>query len=219
MINKKAVVFDLDGTILDTIGDIAAAVNRMLAKNGYPQHTVDEIKSYIGNGSFMLIKRALPSGMSDEEIFASREIFRKEYESDLFSNTKEFQGISEIFSSLNSKGIKVIVITNKDDRSAQKMIDFYFGNKVDFCRGVRADNDRKPNPELTLSALSQFGLKPEEVLLVGDGIADAEVAKNAGIDYIPVGYGYAEKSRLIAVCGKEPLMTVSELKTELSKYF
>ena len=219
MMNKKAAVFDLDGTILDTLGDIAAAVNRMLSKKGCPQHTVEEIKSFIGNGSFMLIKRALPNGFSDEEIFASREVFRKEYESDLFSNTNEFRGISEIFEELNSKGIKVIVITNKDDVSAQKMIEFYFGKRVDFCRGVRADNDRKPNPELTLSALDFYGIKPEDALFVGDGIADAEVAKKAGIDYIPIGYGYVEKERLFAVCGKEPLMTVSELKTELSKYF
>ena len=219
MMNKKAVVFDLDGTILDTLGDIAAAVNRMLVKNSCPQHTVEEVKSYIGNGSFMLIKRALPKGFSDEDIFTLREVFRKEYESDLFSNTKEFRGISEIFEELNSKGLKVIVITNKDDRSAQKMIDFYFGEKVDFCRGVRSDNDRKPNPELTLSALDFYGIKPEEALFVGDGIADAEVAKKAGIDYIPVGYGYVEKERLFAVCGKEPLMTVAELKIELFKYF
>ncbi len=219
MINKKAVVFDLDGTILDTLGDIAAAVNRMLIKKGCPTHTVDEVKSYIGNGSFMLIKRSLPVGASDEEIFAAREIFRKEYESDLFSNTKVFHGISEIFSSLNSKGIKVIVITNKDDKSAQKMIDFYFGKKVDFCRGIKADNERKPNPELTLSALGFFGIKPEEALLVGDGIADAEVAKNCGVDYIPIGYGYTENERLFDVCGRQPLMSVSELENELLKYF
>lgn len=219
MKNKKAVVFDLDGTILDTLSDLAAAVNRMLIKKGCPTHTDEVIKSFIGNGSFMLIKRALPSGASDEEILNSRDDFRKEYESDLFSNTKEFQGISEIFSELNAKGIKVIVITNKDDKSAQKMIDFYFGKMVDFCRGVRSDKDRKPNPELTLSALQKFGIKPEEALLVGDGIADAEVSKNCGIDYLPVGYGYTETERLFAVCGKRPLMTVAELKTELFKCF
>ncbi len=219
MTTKKAVVFDLDGTILDTIGDLTAALNRALAKKGYPSRTVEEVISFIGNGSLMLIRRASPVGTSDEELLDIRELFRNEYQSDLYSNTKPYDGICELLQWLSEKGIKVIVITNKDDASAVLMIEHYFGESVDYCRGVRRDNERKPSPVLTLSALESFGITPDEALFVGDGIADAEVSNVCNIDFIPLGYGYGSPTKLQALCGKTPLPDVSALKSELMRYF
>ena len=215
--NKKVVIFDLDGTILDTIGDITAAVNRALAFYGYKGRTVDEITSYLGNGSLMLIRRALPNGGSDEFCKEVRTRFRAEYESHMYDLTIPYEGAVELLSELASLGIKTAVVTNKDDRAAVPMIKHYFGDTVCRCRGVRADTDRKPSPDITLSVLDELGFTPDEALFVGDGMADLNVAKNCGIDYIPVGYGYTPSEKLFDECGITPVESISELREEIMK--
>lgn len=217
--NKKIVFFDLDGTIIDTIADIAAAVNRALAAFGYPARTVAEVQSFLGNGSLMLIRRALPNGGDDELCLTIRSRFREEYESDMYSNTEPYEGISQIFAELSNFGVKIAVITNKDHRCAVPMIKRYFGDAVDICRGVTGDTDRKPNPETTLSVLSELGMTPDEALFVGDGMADLNVSKNIGIDFIPVGYGYTSSEKLLSQCQKQPVADVSSLRRELMQYF
>lgn len=212
---KKAIVFDLDGTIIDTMGDIAAAVNRALAFYGYPSRTVEEVKSFIGNGSLMLMRRALPNGGSDELCMKLRERFRIEYEADMYSNSSAYEGIKELLDTLSARGLKIAVVTNKDDKCAVPMIRHYFGDVVDLCRGVRADGDRKPNPRVTLEVLDMLGVTPDEILFVGDGMADIEVCRNGGFEIIPVGYGYTHPDRILAETGKNPAMTVSELKARI----
>lgn len=216
--HKKAVVFDLDGTIIDTIADIAAAVNRALAFYGYPPRTVTEIQSFLGNGSLVLMRRALPNGGSVELCMKIRSRFREEYRSDMFSLTKPYDGIKELFEELSSKGIKTAVITNKDDNCAVPMIEYFFGTAVDICRGIRKDGERKPSPDVTLSVLAELGVTPEETLFVGDGMADLNVSKNCGIDFIPIGYGYTAPERLFAECGTEPVPDVASLCRKIKQY-
>lgn len=217
--DKKVVIFDLDGTIIDTIADIAAAVNRALDSFGYPSRTVAEIQSYLGNGSLMLMRRALGGNADDELCKAVRVRFRSEYEAHMYDLTSPYDGIKELMAELRSAGAVLAVITNKDDRCAVPMIEHYFGDLVQHVRGVRGDNDRKPNPEVTLSLLEALGVSPDEALLVGDGMADLNVSKNAEIDYIPVGYGYTPADRLFAECGKTPVKDVSSLRDVLMSYF
>ena len=219
MKTKKAVIFDLDGTVLDTMGDIAAAVNRALFSVGAPERTLNEVKSFIGNGSFMLIKRALPEGYDDKACLEVRERFRTEYESDMYTNTKPYDGIAELLHELSSMGVSVAVVTNKDDRCAVPMIKHYFGESVGYVRGVRNDSERKPSVFTTRSALEFFSASADEALFVGDGMADLQTADKCGIDYIPVGYGYTDKKRLFDACGKEPVENVLELRREIIKWF
>ncbi len=215
--SKKVVIFDLDGTILDTIGDITAAVNRALDFYGYGARTVEEITSFLGNGSLMLIRRALPGGGSDEFCIEVRTRFRAEYEAHMYDLTAPYEGAVELLRELASMGIKTAVVTNKDDRAAVPMIKHYFGDTVSICRGVRADTDRKPSPDITLSVLESFGCTPEEALFIGDGMADLTVAKKCGIDYIPVGYGYTSGERLFNECGITPVNSVSDLRDEIMR--
>ncbi len=215
--NKKFVIFDLDGTILDTIGDLAAAVNYALSLYNNPPRTVDEVKSFIGNGSLMLIRRALQNGGDDEFCKEVRTHFRAEYERCMLDQTKPYDGIAEIIDMLNEKGIVSVVLTNKDDKNAVPMIKHYFGDRFALVRGVRADTDRKPNPDLALSILEQFGFTPDEALIVGDGMADMNLAKNANIDFLPIGYGYTDPSRLLEECGIQPVSDVESLRRELQK--
>lgn len=216
---KRVIIFDLDGTIIDTIGDIAAAVNRALASYGFPPRTVAEVQGFLGNGSLMLIRRSLPNGGDDDFCREVRTRFRAEYEAGMYGITKPYEGIAELVDELNAKGAVSVVITNKDDRCAGPMIEHYFGKRFAYVRGVRTDYDRKPNPEVTLSALKELGFTPEQALFVGDGMADLNVARNAGIDFVPVGYGYTPPERLFAECGTQPLADVALLRRELLKYF
>ncbi len=216
---KKAVVFDLDGTIIDTIDDIAAAVNRALEAFGYSGHTVAEITSFLGNGSLMLMRRALDVWDNDDLCFNVRERFRVEYEKGMFDQTKPYDGIKELLQELSAKGIATAVVTNKDDKCAVPMIKRYFGDLVTVTRGVRCDTDRKPNPQVTLQVLDKLGVSPEEALFVGDGSADVNVAKNCNIQLIPVGYGYTSREKLVELCGIEPAQSVTELRRKLFEYF
>lgn len=215
--DKKIVIFDLDGTILDTIADLAAAVNYALSLYNNPQRTVDEVKSFIGNGSLMLIRRALQNGGDDEFCKEVRTHFRAEYERRMLDKTAPYEGIPEIIDMLNEKGIVSVVLTNKDDKNAVPMIKHYFGNRFALVRGVRADGERKPDPTVALSLIEQFGFTPDEALIVGDGMADMRLAQNAKIDFIPIGYGYTDPSRLLDGCGIQPVSDVVSLRRELQK--
>ncbi len=216
--NKKAVVFDLDGTVLDTIADIAAAVNRALVAFGFSERTVKEVQGFLGNGSLMLIKRA--TGVFDNEdlCLKVRARFREEYEKDMCNLTKPYDGMCGLLSWLCEKGIKVAVVTNKDHRCAEPMIKHYFGDTVHICKGVGKDNERKPNPENTLWALEQLGVAPVDAIFVGDGMADLQVSQNAGIDFVPVGYGYTSPEKLFSECGINPAMDIPALTKVLSEY-
>ena len=216
--SKKIIIFDLDGTILDTIADITTAVNRALESFGYPKRKVDEVKSFLGNGSLTLIRRCLPNGGDDDHCREIRTRFREEYQKCMLEKTIPYNGISDLIDELNEKGIISVVLTNKDDKSAVPMIEHYFGNRFAFVRGVKTDFDRKPNPEVALSIISNFGFTPESALIIGDGMADLNVAKNAGIDFLPIGYGYTPTDRLFSECQKTPVSDVFSLRCELLKY-
>lgn len=213
--NKKAVLFDLDGTVLDTISDLAAAVNRAAKAFGFSERSVSQVQSYLGNGSLMLIKRAI--GVFDDEALCLdvRARFREEYESDMYSLTKPYEGMVELMAELSQKGIRTAVVTNKDHRCAEPMIKRYFGDSVHITRGVTADGERKPNPETVLAVLSQLGVTPEETVFAGDGPADMEVSANAGIDFVPVGYGYTSPEWLEKESGITPASDVSDLRRML----
>ncbi|MBQ5837480.1 MAG: HAD-IA family hydrolase [Clostridia bacterium] len=215
--NKKIIIFDLDGTILDTIGDITTAVNYALDVYGDPPRSVDEVKSFLGNGSLVLMRRALKNGGDDELCKEVRTHFRAEYERCMLDKTKAYDGIAELVDWLNERGVVSVVLTNKDDKSAVPMIKHYFGDRFAFVRGVRTDTDRKPNPEVALSILEKFGFSPDEALVIGDGMADLNLAKNAGIDFLPIGYGYTDPSRLLEECGILPVADVESLRRELQK--
>ncbi|MBQ8896132.1 MAG: HAD hydrolase-like protein [Clostridia bacterium] len=219
LLNKRLFIFDLDGTILDTIGDIAAAVNSALAVYGFPKRSVREVQSYLGNGSLMLMKRAIPVERDDDFCREVREHFRRAYETGMYESTAAYGGICELIDELNSLGAVCAVISNKDDKNAVPMVKRYFGERFAYVRGVRGDTDRKPNPEVTLSVIRELGFTPEQTVFIGDGIADCEVSKNAGTEFVPIGYGYTENGRLFDASGKAPCESVAELKRVLIECF
>ncbi len=219
--NKKIVIFDLDGTILDTIGDLAAAVNKAIIHYGFEKRSVDEVKGFIGNGSLMLIRRAIGDESSerfgDEYVKEVRERFREAYLDCKFDTTRPYEGIIELFDELEAEGITVAVVTNKDSNAASEMLDHYFGARIKAVRAVSADGERKPDPKLTLSLLEELNFTPEDAIFVGDGMADLQVSKNANIDFIPVGYGYTSPEKLFFESGTKPAESVYALSERINE--
>ncbi len=184
----KAVLFDLDGTLLDTLPDLVRVTNATLRGAGYPERTVEEVKWMIGNGSVNLLKRALPSpDLFTDELF--QEMLRNylRYQN---KKTKAFPGMKKTLRALKKSGIRTAIVTNKPYEAAGEVARKYFGELIDFTIGIRTGEAVKPDPYTTLEAIRHFGLTPEDCLYVGDSDTDVETAKNAGVPYAGAAWGY-----------------------------
>jgi phosphoglycolate phosphatase len=196
---KKAVIFDLDGTLLDTLADIADAVNRVLAANGYPKHPGQDYRWFVGDGSAMLIKRALPPDCRDaENVQTCLERFIADYTQHWRRKTAPYPGIMELLETLQTKRLKLAVVTNKPHRFAEKMIAHYFPKmSFDPIFGQREDIPKKPDPTQALAAAQQMQVAPQDCLFVGDSAVDIETALRAGMPSIGASWGFRPRSELI----------------------
>ena len=195
----QAVIFDLDGTLLDTLDDLAASVNRVLKANGYPTHPHDAYRWFIGDGSALLMERALPTeGRSPEIIGACLQSLLDDYNHNWHSATQPYDGIPELLDELQRRGRQMAVVTNKPHRFTGLMIDHYF-KAVPF-RTVLGQQDgipKKPDPRQALAAADSMGVSPSECLFLGDSAVDMETANRAGM--LPVGadWGFRPTQELI----------------------
>lgn len=196
---KKAVIFDLDGTLLDTLADIADAANRVLTANGYPKHPEQDYRWFVGDGSAVLIKRALPPDHRDtENVQACLERFIADYNQHWHRKTVPYPGIMELLDTLQARQLKLAVVTNKPHRFTGKMIAHYFPKTpFDPIFGLREGIPKKPDPKQTLAAARQMAVAPHDCLFVGDSDVDIETARRAGIRSIGAGWGFRPKSELI----------------------
>ena len=209
---NKAALFDLDGTLLDTLGDLTSALNRALAAQGFKNgYTRADVNGFIGNGALVLVSRASGLPPESEECAKLRAAFTQEYKKDLFTHTRPYPGIPELIRELNARGVKTAVVSNKDDSCAVKIINRFFGGDIAFTRGVRAESERKPSPFIALEALKTLCTAPCDAVFIGDGITDAGTAKNAGVRFVPAGYGYTPPEVLRGFCGKDPAPDVQTL--------
>lgn len=194
---KKIVIFDLDGTLLNTIDDLADGVNHSLEKFGYPPRTIGEVTNFVGNGIGNLIARALPGGGENpdyEKVFAE---FRAFYTENCMIKTKPYPGISELLDELKSRGIGRAVVSNKNDRAVRRLSETYFGDRVDTAAGEREGIKRKPAPDSVLEVLRLSGIERKDALYVGDSEVDILTAENAGIDLVAVDWGFRPRETLI----------------------
>jgi phosphoglycolate phosphatase len=195
----QAVIFDLDGTLLDTLADIADAVNRVLAAKGYPKHPGQDYRWFVGDGSAMLIKRALPPDCRNpENIQACLGHFINDYSQHWDRKTAPYTGIMELLERLQTRRLKLAVVTNKPHRFAEKMIAHYF-HKASFdpIFGQREGIPKKPDPTQALAAVRQMQVTANDCLFLGDSAVDIETARRAGIPSIGAGWGFRPKSELI----------------------
>lgn len=194
---KHAVIFDLDGTLLNTLGDLRAATNHALEVRGLPPHSMEEIRQFIGNGIRLLICRAMPEGTPEAEIDAALDDFKAYYAAHIHDRTVPYDGIPQLLTALRKHGIKVAVLSNKIDSASQQLIEYFFPGKTDVVFGEHVGVPRKPDPTSCRMVMQQLGVQPEQVLYVGDSGTDMQTAKNAGLYAVGVTWGFRSKEVLL----------------------
>ena len=193
----KAVVFDMDGTILDTLEDLRSSVNHALREHGLPERSSAEIRSFLGSGMVYLIHRAVPEGTDPEteaSVLASHKAY---YPMHCAEQTKPYPGICELLSSLRDAGILTAVVSNKSDPNVQALVKDYFDGLFTVAVGARDGIPRKPSPELVEIALSELGVSKSDAVYIGDSDIDVATARNAGLSMITVLWGFRDKPQLI----------------------
>lgn len=186
----KAVIFDMDGTILNTLEDLKNATNYSLRQFNMPERTLEEVRMFVGNGIRKLLERAVPAGTSAEKIDEILDVFLKYYEVHSADNTSSYPGIHELVEKLKAAGIKTAVSTNKADAPAQELGKEYFNGIFDLIVGQRDGLRTKPAPDSVNEILKILNIQKKDAVYVGDSDVDVQTAANSGLDFIGVSWGF-----------------------------
>ncbi|HEY9062916.1 MAG TPA: HAD family hydrolase [Pseudobacteroides sp.] len=203
--SHKAVLFDLDGTLLDTIADIANAMNYALLANGFPVYTIEEYKYLVGEGVYNLAKKALPENMQNEKAINNLVSQMKErYEKHWGDNTLPYEGIPEMLDFLTAKGHKLCVLSNKPHIFTQKIVEKFLNKwHFDVVFGERPSIPIKPDPIGALEICSIIGIHPKDFLYLGDTAVDMQTANNAGMYAVGVTWGFRKADELLKSGAKQ----------------
>ena len=194
----KAVLFDLDGTLADSLIDLADGVNRAIASKGFPTHEVEAFKYFVGDGIPKMIERALPESNRDAAtINEIKDIFLPYYAIHYADNTYAYAGMPELVNTLKSQGFIVAVVTNKEQHMANEVVKSLYGDVFDLIFGKRDGIPAKPDPTAALMAMKELGVTPEECVFIGDSGMDVATAVNSGA--VPVGelWGFRKEDELL----------------------
>lgn len=192
----NTVIFDMDGTILDTLEDLANCLNYSLTQSGFPKRSIDEVRNFVGNGIRRLVALGVPDGSSEkivERVYGDFLPYYKEHCSD---RTKPYDGIIALLNSLKEGGCKVAVVSNKADYAVQDLCEQYFQGIFDIAVGERARIQRKPSPDSVNEVLSKLGSTNKDAVYIGDSEVDIMTANNAKMDSIIVSWGFRDKEFL-----------------------
>ena len=200
MHSYKAVLFDLDGTLLDTLEDIALAMNDVLKQFGYPIHPIDDYRYYVGNGIDVLVQRTLPAGKKDDStIKQCAAKMRQVYGAGWSNNTHLYDGVSELLIGLQSFHLRMAILSNKPDDFTQKMVAHYLSRwKFDMVMGAREDLPKKPESDGALFISEKLQLLPEQFLYIGDTNTDMITASRAGMYPVGATWGFRTREELLA---------------------
>lgn len=186
----KAVIFDMDGTILNTLEDLKNATNYSLRQFGMPERSLEEVRMFVGNGIRKLVERAVPAGTPKENIDQVFDVFLEYYEIHSADNTSPYPGILELVEKLKKSGIKTAVSTNKADVPAQELGREYFNGIFDLIVGQQDGLKVKPAPDSVNKILSILDIQKKDAIYIGDSDVDVQTAKNSGLDFIGVSWGF-----------------------------
>lgn len=193
-------IFDLDGTLLDTLNDLYQSVNYAMNECGFPLHTLEDVRRFVGNGVRMLMIRAIPDGDKNPRFEEAFDIFRKHYLLHSLDTTRPYPGIEEMLSQLKKRGKHLAVVSNKLDVATKELISHFFGNLIDVAIGENeaAGVRKKPAPDTVDEALRQLGVGKEGAVYVGDSDVDLQTAVNSKLPCISVLWGFRDRDFLKA---------------------
>lgn len=210
----STVIFDMDGTILETLEDLCDSVNVTMAQFGYPRRTLEEVRRFVGNGAPKLIERCLPGGPADPGCQEALEFYRAYYDAHARIKTGPYPGIPRLLRILREQGVQIAVVSNKPDEAVKQLAEYYFPGLFPVAIGQRPGFETKPSPDSVFEAMRLLGAEPERSVYVGDSEVDVATAKNAGLPCVTVTWGFRDVDELKA-CGAETFAHTAEELLEL----
>ena len=193
----KTYIFDLDGTLLSTLADLAASTNYALRTHHMPERSLDEVRRFVGNGVKKLMERAIPDGLNNplfEETFAT---FRQHYMQHNLDTTQPYPGIMQLLEQLKAEDKNIAVVSNKFYAATRELCRHFFGDLVPVAIGEREDIRKKPAPDTVIEALRELGVDKEGAVYIGDSDVDIMTAKNSGMPCVSVLWGFRDKEFLL----------------------
>ena len=199
MITYKTYIFDLDGTLLDTLGDLAASVNFAMRTHGMPEHSIDDVRRFVGNGVRKLMERAVPGGETNPDFEVAFATFRQYYMEHSLDTTKPYDGILEMLAELKRRGCRLAVVSNKMMAATQELCRHFFLDTIEVAIGEHEAEGirKKPAPDTVFAALRQLGVGKEGAVYVGDSDVDIQTARNSGLPCISVLWGFRDRVFLL----------------------
>jgi phosphoglycolate phosphatase len=206
-------VFDLDGTLLDTLGDLAASTNYALRTHGMPEHSLDDVRRFVGNGVRVLMERAVPQGAENPQFEAAFQTFRTHYMQHSLDTTKPYDGILETLEALKAEGCRLAVVSNKMMAATQELCRHFFRETIEVAIGEHEAQGirKKPAPDTVNEAFRQLGVGKERAVYVGDSDVDILTARNSGLPCISVLWGFRDRDFLIQHGAETFISAPSEL--------
>lgn len=186
----KAIIFDLDGTLLDTLDDLTASMNYALRTMSMPERTKDEVRGFVGNGLAKLVERAMPQGSSEEQCSKALSLLKEHYEVHCMDKTGMYDGVREMLVKLRDKGYKLAIVSNKVDTAVQELKVHFFDGLIGTAVGEREGISGKPAPDMVYAAVKELGAELSDCVYVGDSDVDIKTAENSGLPCISVLWGF-----------------------------
>lgn len=214
MSSYRLVIFDMDGTILDTLTDLSNAVNHTLKHFGYPERTQQEIRSFLGNGSRYLIEKSLPANNAviPTKLELLLDYYNSYYKENCAVHTKPYKGIWELLLKLKHENKLIAVVSNKPDFGVQELCQHHFPNLFDFACGERTGIRRKPAPDSVQEVMQRLKVAGKEAVYIGDSEVDISTAQNAGLEAIIVTWGFRDADQLIKAGAPRLVSSIQELE-------
>ena len=207
----RLAVFDLDGTLLNTLDDLAFSTNEALAAHGMAARSIGEVRTFVGNGIAKLIERAVPAGTSAETTAAVLEDFKRSYAVHAADTTQAYPGIYGMLDALREKGVLCALVSNKADFAVQELVETYFPSRFDAALGEQAAIAKKPAPDMVEAVCAKLGVGMDELVYVGDSEVDFYTAANCGCDLILCSWGFRTLDELRALGPSTIVSTPNEL--------